>query len=130
MRPDPCRWPGANKGRGAKLYLLLGECVLWPWHSNASPISRQSLEVKNGRMTSVDEILERLRPMIAEHFDVDDEQILWGTDLMRDFGVDRLCVTEFLLKLEEEFGICVPDKETCNLTKISAIVQYVAFHLA
>ena len=51
MRPDPCRWPGANKGRGAKLYLLLGECVLWPWHSNASPISRQSLEVKNGRMT-------------------------------------------------------------------------------
>ncbi|KAI0241672.1 hypothetical protein LSAT2_021566 [Lamellibrachia satsuma] len=79
---------------------------------------------------SVDEILDRLRPMIAEHFDVDDEQVLWGTDLLRDFGVDRLCVTEFLLKIEEEFGICVPDKETTNLTKISAIVQYIAFHVA
>ena len=31
-------------------------------------------------------------------------QILWGTNLRNDFGVDQLCVTEFLQRVEEEFG--------------------------
>ena len=38
--------------------------------------------------------------------------------LREDLGMDELDVVEFLMKLEEELGICIPDEEVRGLSTV------------
>ena len=56
-------------------------------------------------------ILTKLKPVLAELFDVDEEEITRETDFEEDLFADSLDVLEFLMIVEEEFDLK-------NLTKV------------
>ncbi|MBQ7505622.1 MAG: acyl carrier protein [Ruminococcus sp.] len=70
-------------------------------------------------------ILEKVRAILAEQFDVDEDKIAEDTDLQEDLGADSLDVVDLLMSIEDEFEIEVPDDEIENLKTVGAIVNYI-----
>ncbi len=70
-------------------------------------------------------ILEKVKTILAEQFDVDEDKISVETDLQEDLGADSLDVVDLLMSIEDEFEIEVPDDEIENLKTVGALVNYI-----
>ncbi len=70
-------------------------------------------------------VLEKVKAILAEQFDVDEEKITVDTDLQEDLGADSLDVVDLLMSIEDEFEVEVPDEEIENLKTVGALVAYI-----
>lgn len=63
-------------------------------------------------------VLEKVKAILAEQFDVEEDKITADTDLQEDLGADSLDVVDLLMSIEDEFEVEVPDEEIENIKKI------------
>ncbi len=70
-------------------------------------------------------VLEKVKAILAEQFDVEEDKITETTDLQDDLGADSLDVVDLLMSIEDEFEIEVPDDEIENLKTVGALVNYI-----
>ncbi|MEE0956997.1 MAG: acyl carrier protein [Ruminococcus sp.] len=70
-------------------------------------------------------VLEKVKAILAEQFDVDEEKITVDTDLQEDLGADSLDVVDLLMSIEDEFEVEVPDEEIENIKTVGALVAYI-----
>ncbi|MDD6251281.1 MAG: acyl carrier protein [Oscillospiraceae bacterium] len=70
-------------------------------------------------------VLEKVKVILAEQFDVDESEILAETDLQQDLGADSLDVVDLLMSLEDEFEVEIPDEEIENIKTVGEIVAYI-----
>ena len=70
-------------------------------------------------------VLEKVKAILAEQFDVDEDKITADTDLQEDLGADSLDVVDLLMSIEDEFGVEVPDEEIENIKTVGALVSYI-----
>jgi acyl carrier protein len=70
-------------------------------------------------------VLEKVKAILAEQFDVEEDKITEATDLQDDLGADSLDVVDLLMSIEDEFEIEVPDDEIENLKTVGALVNYI-----
>ena len=75
-------------------------------------------------------VLEKVKAILAEQFDVEEDKITADTDLQEDLGADSLDVVDLLMSIEDEFEIEVPDDEIENLKTVGAIVNYIEANAA
>ena len=55
----------------------------------------------------MDEIFERVRTMLAEQLEIDEDRITMDSNIMEDFDADSLDVVDMVMSLEDEFGISI-----------------------
>ncbi|MCH5303232.1 MAG: acyl carrier protein [Ruminococcus sp.] len=70
-------------------------------------------------------VLEKVKSILAEQFDVEEDKITEATDLQDDLGADSLDVVDLLMSIEDEFEIEVPDDEIENIKTVGALVNYI-----
>ena len=70
-------------------------------------------------------VLEKVKAILAEQFDVDEDKITADTDLQEDLGADSLDVVDLLMSIEDEFDVEVPDDEIENIKTVGALVSYI-----
>ena len=70
-------------------------------------------------------VLEKVKAILAEQFDVEEDKITAETDLQEDLGADSLDVVEMLMTLEDEFNVTVTDEESVNLKTVGDIVKLI-----
>jgi acyl carrier protein len=70
-------------------------------------------------------VLEKVKAILAEQFDVDEDKITNDTDLQEDLGADSLDVVDLLMSIEDEFEVEVPDEEIENIKTVGALVAYI-----
>ena len=70
-------------------------------------------------------VLEKVKALLAEQFDVDEDKITVDTDLQEDLGADSLDVVDLLMSIEDEFEVEVPDEEIENIKTVGALVSYI-----
>ena len=70
-------------------------------------------------------VLEKVKAILAEQFDVEEDKITADTDLQEDLGADSLDVVDLLMSIEDEFGVEVPDEEIENIKTVGALVSYI-----
>ena len=70
-------------------------------------------------------VLEKVKAILAEQFDADDDKITADTDLQEDLGADSLDVVDLLMSIEDEFDVEVPDEEIENIKTVGALVSYI-----
>ena len=70
-------------------------------------------------------VLEKVKAILAEQFDVDEDKITVETDLQEDLGADSLDVVDLLMSIEDEFEVEVPDEEIENIKTVGALVNYI-----
>ena len=70
-------------------------------------------------------VLEKVKAIIAEQFDVEEDKITADTDLQEDLGADSLDVVDLLMSIEDEFEVEVPDEEIENIKTVGSLVSYI-----
>ncbi|MER2080136.1 MAG: acyl carrier protein [Ruminococcus sp.] len=70
-------------------------------------------------------VLEKVKAILAEQFDVEEDKITADTDLQEDLGADSLDVVDLLMSIEDEFEVEVPDEEIENIKTVGALVNYI-----
>lgn len=70
-------------------------------------------------------VLEKVKAILAEQFDVEKDKVTADTDLQEDLGADSLDVVDLLMSIEDEFGVEVPDDEIENIKTVGSLVSYI-----
>ena len=70
-------------------------------------------------------VLENVKAILAEQFDVEEDKITADTDLQEDLGADSLDVVDLLMSIEDEFEVEVPDEEIENIKTVGSLVSYI-----
>ena len=70
-------------------------------------------------------VLEKVKAILAEQFDVEEDKINADTDLQEDLGEDSIDVVDLLMSIEDEFEVEVPDEEIENIKTVGSLVSYI-----
>ncbi len=70
-------------------------------------------------------VLEKVKKILAEQFDVEEEKIGPDTSIINDLGADSLDVVDLLMSIEDEFEVEVPDDEIENIKTVEDLVKYI-----
>lgn len=71
-------------------------------------------------------VLEKIKEILAEQFDIEDLSTLnANTNIEDDLGADSLDVVEVLMSIEDEFKVEIPDEEIENIRTIGELATYI-----
>ncbi len=73
-------------------------------------------------------VLEKVKMILAEQLEVEEDSITTDTDIQDDLNADSLDVVDLIMSLEDEFEIEVPDEDIENLRTVGALVSYIESH--
>lgn len=73
-----------------------------------------------------DEIAQKVKVIILNHFDIDEDKINDDLNIKEDLGADSIAVMEFVLELEDEFGAEISDEDAEKIETVGAAVDYIA----
>ena len=68
---------------------------------------------------------EKLKNIIAEVLNVDEEEITMETTFVDDLGADSLDVFQIIMGLEEEFDIEIPNEEAEKIVTVGDAVEQI-----
>jgi acyl carrier protein len=71
---------------------------------------------------------KRVREIVAEQLERDVNEVTTAASLIDDLGADSLDVVELVMKMEEEFGIEIPDEEAEKIKTVNDVIQYITTH--
>ena len=71
---------------------------------------------------------QRVREIVAEQLERDVNEVTKTVSLIDDLGADSLDVVELVMKMEEEFGIEIPDEEAEKIKTVNDVIQYITTH--
>jgi acyl carrier protein len=71
------------------------------------------------------DIEARVKKIVAEHLDVDEEKITSNASFTDDLGADSLDQVELVMAFEEEFGIEIPDEAAEKIATIDDAVRFI-----
>jgi acyl carrier protein len=71
---------------------------------------------------------KRVREIVAEQLERDVNEVTNEASFIDDLGADSLDIVELVMKMEEEFGIEIPDEEAEKIKTVNDVVQYIATH--
>ena len=70
-------------------------------------------------------VLGKVKAILSEQFDVEEDSITPDTNLSEDLEADSLDVVDLLMSIEDEFEIEVPDEEIENIKTVDQLVKYI-----
>ncbi len=74
------------------------------------------------------DIVEQVKSIVAEQLDRNKEEVTIDSSFIDDLGADSLDAVELIMRLEEEFGIDIPDEDAEKITTVKAAVDYINSH--
>jgi acyl carrier protein len=77
-----------------------------------------------GRVVTVS-VEQRVIAIVSDHFAYDKEKIKRSTTFIEDIGADSLDIVEFVMELEEEFDIQIPDDQAEKIKTVGEAVDYI-----
>ena len=66
-------------------------------------------------------MLEKIQAMLAEALNLPVEKVTPDAKIVDDLGADSLDVVELLSRLEDEYGVTIPDEEVENLVTVGDV---------
>ncbi|MDZ4169352.1 MAG: acyl carrier protein [Coriobacteriia bacterium] len=72
-----------------------------------------------------DEIMSKVKAVIVEQLNVDDDLVTEDASFVDDLSADSLDIVELVMALEEEFGISIPDEEAENIKTVGDAIAYI-----
>lgn len=71
------------------------------------------------------DVFEKVRAIIVERLKVDESAVTPDASFVEDLQADSLDIVEMVMKLEEEFGITIPDEDVEKIRTVGEAVAYV-----
>ncbi|HCD71906.1 acyl carrier protein [Thermovirga lienii] len=73
----------------------------------------------------MEEITARLKEIVMDRLDVEEDQIKPEASFVEDLGADSLDIVELIMGIEEEFDIEIPDEDAEKLTTVGDAMEYI-----
>ena len=71
---------------------------------------------------------EQVKKIVAEKLGVPEEKVTESAAFVNDLGADSLDVVEFVMEVEKEFDITIPDDAAAKLVTVGDAVKYIDEH--
>lgn len=71
------------------------------------------------------DILAKLRDLIVEQLEVSPDQVKEDARFQEDLGADSLDVVELVMKIEDTFGIEIPEEDAEKIRTVGDAVNYI-----
>ena len=71
---------------------------------------------------------EQVRKIIVDKVGVKEADVTESATFVNDLGADSLDVVEFVMEVEKEFNITIPDEDAAKLEKVGDAVKYIDAH--
>ena len=68
-------------------------------------------------------MIEKVKEVLVEAINVDEDMITMEANLKDDLGIDSLAAVELSLELETEFDVRIEDEELAKLVSVADIVK-------
>ncbi len=73
-------------------------------------------------------VLDELKKIISEKLGVDEADLSADTNLSDDIHADSLDKIEFIMQVEETYGITIDDEVALNFRTIGDVANYIESH--
>lgn len=70
-------------------------------------------------------VFEKIRHILCEQLDVEEEDVTMDANIAVDLGADSLDVVDLIMTIEDEFEIEVPDDQVENIKTVGDVVNYI-----
>jgi acyl carrier protein len=70
-------------------------------------------------------VLEKIKGIVAEQLDVNQDQVVPEASFVDDLGADSLDLTELIMAMEDEFGLEIDDDKAQQLRTVQDVISYV-----
>ena len=70
-------------------------------------------------------VLEKVKTILSNQFDVEEDAISVDTNIADDLGADSLDVVDMLMSLEDEFDVEIPDEEIDRIRTVGEVVAFI-----
>ncbi|MDR1019716.1 MAG: acyl carrier protein [Synergistaceae bacterium] len=72
-----------------------------------------------------EEVLAKLKDLVMDRLNVEEDQIKPDASFVEDLGADSLDIVELIMGIEEEFEVEIPDEDAEKLTNVGEALAYV-----
>ena len=73
----------------------------------------------------MDELFERIKKIIAEKLEVEEDKITLEASFRQDLGADSLDTYELVYGIEEEMGITIPDEKANEFETVKDAYDFI-----
>ncbi len=70
-----------------------------------------------------DELMERIKELVAEKLGADIDEITEDADLIDDLDADSLDLVDLVMAFEDEFGVSIPDEKLEKIRTVRDIFK-------
>jgi len=77
---------------------------------------------------STTEIAKSVTEIVSDQLGVDKEEVTPEASFVEDLGADSLDQVELVMRLEESFGIEIPDEDAEKITRVQEAIAYIEEH--
>ncbi|PIS28608.1 MAG: acyl carrier protein [Candidatus Marinimicrobia bacterium CG08_land_8_20_14_0_20_45_22] len=68
---------------------------------------------------------QKVQEIVADKLGIEKSKIKMEASFIDDLGADSLDTVELIMKMEEKFGIEIPDEEAEKLKTVGDVVRYI-----
>ena len=72
----------------------------------------------------MDDVFEKVKKLIAEQLEVEEDKITPEASFRQDLGADSLDTYELVYAIEEEMGISIPDEKANEFETVGDAVEF------
>ncbi len=69
--------------------------------------------------------IEKFKKLVADELDVDPSEVKEDARFIEDLGADSISLMELLIRLEEEFGVSIPDEDIEKIRTVGDAINYI-----
>ena len=69
-------------------------------------------------------MFERVQTILAKQLRLAPEKITPESRIMKDLGADSLDILQLLMRIEDQYGIVIPDEELATFNIVQDVVDY------
>jgi acyl carrier protein len=76
-------------------------------------------------MEDYEMIFEKVRAIIVDQLDVEEEKVTLTANIQDDLGADSLDIVDLVMSFEEEFDTEIPDEQVETIKTVGDIVKFI-----
>ena len=70
-------------------------------------------------------IFDKVKSIIVDQLDVDEEKVTLNANIQDDLGADSLDIVDLVMSFEDEFDLEIPDDQVETIKTVGDVVKYI-----
>ncbi len=70
-------------------------------------------------------IFDKVKSIIVDQLDVDEDKVTLNSSIQDDLGADSLDIVDLVMSFEDEFDLEIPDDQVENIKTVGDVVKYI-----